>query len=84
MARLVDIAADMERQAKRRGVAIRDLPWGLRLQLVWVGGQKILALSRPATMPSEGEISSCRFAFHVPGDARRDDNSTTVELRWPS
>jgi hypothetical protein len=84
MPRLIDIAADMQGQARRSGASMRELPRGLRLQFTWCGGQKTLILSRPATAPSEEEISICRFAFGVPLEAERRDGDDQVTLRWPS
>ena len=84
MARLADIAADMEIQARRTGSSIRDLGGGLRMQLSWVAGTKTLILSRPVVKPSETEISVCRGVFFVPSDAQRLDGDRSVTLRWSS
>lgn len=82
MATILDIAFDVTTQAKRRQVAIRDLPQGLRIQLIICGGQRILSLARPAAMPSEDEISQWQRAFEVPQSAARADNHTKAEFRW--
>lgn len=84
MATLTTIAHDMEQQAKRRGVAHRELARGLAMELVIVGGQKVLTLSRPAVKPAEQEIAICRGAFNVPEGAGRLDSDYSVTLRWPS
>ena len=82
MAALSDLAADMANQARRTGAATRDLSRGLRLELAWCAGQKILTLSRPAVPPSEEEIAICQRAFGVPPQASRRDGGNQVELRW--
>lgn len=84
MATLTDIALDMQHQAKRQQVAIRELARGLRLQLVICGGYHILSLSRPAVLPSNEEIGLCRAAFSVPATADPAMTAKEVTYRWPS
>ncbi|MBN1954289.1 MAG: hypothetical protein JW900_04475 [Anaerolineae bacterium] len=84
MARLVDIAKEMDRAARVRGWSRRELGRGLALYLTCVGRQMALYLSRPATLPSEQEVEICRKAFGVPDYAERRDNDHSVTLRWPA
>lgn len=81
---LTMIAADMNNEALRRGTSRRELPRGLAMELVQVGGTKTLVLSRPVTPPGAQEIEICRAAFGVPADAQRNDGEVTVTLRWPT
>jgi hypothetical protein len=84
MATLSEIAEDMQRQAKSRGASVRDLPRGLSLELTWVGGYKVLRLSRPAVMPGDEEIDICRRAFGVPAGVKEIRETNLVTMRWPS
>ncbi len=84
MPRLADIAYDMNRQARRNGIAIRNLPRGLRLELVWAGGMKVLTLSRPVKMPDDDEIALCLEAFGVQAVRHAETAQTKVTYRWPS
>ena len=81
---LATIAFDMKQQARRVGVSQRDLPRGLALELVVVGGQCVLTMKRPVTKPGEMEVTICRDAFGVPEGASRQDGDCLVTLRWPS
>lgn len=84
MSKLADIALDMEREAKRKGVAIRNLPRGLRMQLTWMDGEKALSMQRAAEPPGEVEVQICRSVFFVPPEAERTDTGRTVRFRWPA
>lgn len=84
MTRIESIARDMEIEAKRRGFANRELDRGLRLQLNWVGGFKVLTLSRSLTEPSLEEEIVCRRAFSVPDHARTEHTNHATRLRWQS
>ena len=82
MPKLASIARDMENEARRRGIAYRELSRGLALQLNWINGQKTLRLSRPAVMPSEQEIDIIRSLFWVPNEAQESRSGTSITLRW--
>jgi len=86
MPQLRTIAAEMQREAKYAGYSQRDRPDGLRLELSWVAGQKVLALSRPAAegLPCAQETALCRSAFGVPDGAQDYYGDHTVTIRWPS
>lgn len=82
MARLANIAFDMEQAVLRNGLAYRELNHGLRLQLNLFEGEKTLTLSRPAVPPGEAEVEICRRLFAVPPDAVRTDGGTEVSFQW--
>lgn len=84
MPSLSDIADDMIRQARRRGVAQRDLSRGLSIQFVTAGGMNVLSLSRATVMPGDDEIASCLEAFHAPAGLHAELGATEVTYRWPS
>lgn len=79
---LIEIARDMTRQARRSYCSQRELPRGLSLELVWVGGQKTLRLARPVVLPSAEEERLCRLAFEVPETAERNEDTNVITLRW--
>lgn len=84
MPSLSDVADDMIRQARRRGVAQRDLSRGLSIELVTVGGLNTLTLKRETIMPGDDEIAVCLEAFHVPAGLKARLGDTEVTYRWPS
>lgn len=86
MATLTDIARDMHREATTRakGLAQRDLPRGLKLQLVVAGGLHVLSVRRSGVAPSETELAICRQAFSVPADTPPEISPTEVTYRWPA
>lgn len=84
MANLLDVAWDMQQQAKRTGLSTRELRHGLRLELAWVAGMKTLVLSRPAILPSDKEVQICRGLFDVPSEVEQVAGDVSVTMRWPS
>lgn len=82
--RLASIAYDMQRQATRNGVAIRDLETGLRLQYKIANGARQLTLARPATLPTRDEEAQALEAFSVPLALHPEVDGTQITYTWPA